>query len=351
MLDKEGIVQKVNTRLCTLFGYAKEELVGKHFTLLLFDEQKEKIGDIFEENFQKHDTLIEEMWVMRKKNGTPISTMASISMFHDTKNTSYQLTTLRDLTEELALRAENKVQEEMILQQGKLASMGEVLNQVAHQWKQPLNSLSLMLGNLKDAHDFEELTADAVDKFIENAKKQIMFMSQTIDDFRNFFKPEAPKELFCVFDAIEEVLEIVRPGLLKNNIFLHQTGQHSHTKEGCSHILSYKNALKQVMLNLISNSKDAINEHALKEGHISIDIFKSATNVVISISDNGGGIPPNILPQIFNPYFSTKGPKIGTGIGLYMSKNLVEKYLGGSIEASNTDDGALFTLTLQTIRN
>jgi len=212
---------------------------------------------------------------------------------------------------------ENMKQLELLQQQSKLASMGEMIGAIAHQWRQPLNALAINLQNLEDDYEEGLINEEFLENFVEKNMKIINFMSKTIDDFRNFFKTDKEKKNFSVKSAINEVIMIQSAQLSNLDIDI--------TIQGNDFMLySYESEFKQVILNIINNAKDAIE----KNGKIDI-ILKDKT---VIIKDNGGGIPKELLNRIFEPYFTTKEQGKGTGIGLYMSKIIIEDHMNGKIE-------------------
>ncbi len=212
---------------------------------------------------------------------------------------------------------ENMKQLELLQQQSKLASMGEMIGSIAHQWRQPLNALAINLQNLEDDYEEGLINEEFLENFVEKNMKIINFMSKTIDDFRNFFKTDKEKKNFSVKSAINEVIMIQSAQLSNLDIEI--------TIKGDDFMLySYESEFKQVILNIINNAKDAIE----KNGKIDI-ILKDKT---VIIKDNGSGIPKELLNRIFEPYFTTKEQGKGTGIGLYMSKIIIEDHMNGKIE-------------------
>lgn len=256
---------------------------------------------------------------------------------------------LKALNEQLDRRVEEEIQarlkiekvQEMernfLIQQSKLSSMGEMMGAIAHQWRQPLNALNLNIQNLDD--DFEDGLIDKafIHAFIEKNRKTILFMSKTIDDFRNFFKIDKVKKQFSIREAIEETLSLQSAQFKNRNIVVEISGE-DVVIEG------FRGEFQQVILNIINNAKDAILEHHIKEGKIFITI----TALHVSIEDNAGGIDEGILDRVFEPYFTTKDQGDGTGIGLYMSKMIIEKNMGGILFVENGKLGARFVISYAT---
>ncbi|KJU86526.1 integral membrane sensor signal transduction histidine kinase [Candidatus Magnetobacterium bavaricum] len=216
--------------------------------------------------------------------------------------------------------------------------MGEMISYIAHQWRQPLNALNIILFNIEDTCDSKESDMDLMKNLLKDGTTIISKMSNTIDDFRNFFKQTKDKSSFSLRDVISETLAIVNTSLKFHNIAVTVTGNDD------IYITGFPNEYSQVILNILTNAKDAILEQRLREGKITIDFYEDDQNTVVNITDNAGGIPPDLMDRIFEPYFTTRMEGKGTGIGLYMSKIIIEEHMNGSITASNTPDGAMFTI-------
>ena len=225
---------------------------------------------------------------------------------------------------------EKEQQKEMLIHQSKLASMGEMIGNIAHQWRQPLTHLSYTVMNIEDAFKHNALDEKYLTKKVTEANMQIEFMSQTIDDFKNFYAPSKLKESFSLAEESQAVLEIMNHALKGIEVDLYIS---------CDAIIdNYKNEYKQVLLNLISNAKDALIQREI--GSPKIDIM--VRHRLVTVSDNAGGIEERDINKIFEPYFTTKDNS--SGIGLYMSKMIIEKNMQGAIKVSNSEDGAVFEI-------
>ncbi len=227
--------------------------------------------------------------------------------------------------------------QQILIQQSRLAAMGEMIGNIAHQWRQPLNALALLHTNLKDDYEFGELTRESLDKSLHNAERLINKMSCTIEDFRNFFRPNKQAGAFSLNQAVDDAIKLVNAGFINHQIEI--------TREAPQEVLGYgyANEFSQVLLNTLSNAKDAILESEVCPGKITISLGQDDMRAWLVITDNAGGIPAEVLPHVFDPYFTTK--EKGTGIGLYMSR-MIMSHMNGGIEAANGTDGALFKLTL-----
>ncbi len=254
---------------------------------------------------------------------------------------------LQELNKNLQKNVEEKIAEirkkdKALLQQSKMAAMGEMIGAIAHQWRQPLNSLALNIQLLVDLVENNELTLEEIEDFVEKNMKTIQFMSKTIDDFRNFFREDKEKTAFDIKEAIEATISLQKDQLNSHNIEL-QTELKSMKAYG------FKNEFMQVILNIISNARDVILEKQRHDknfkGLIKVKNELENSMIVVRIWDNAGGIPENIIDRIFEPYFTTKDQGKGTGMGLYMSKEIMNNMSGG-IEVRNVNNGVEFIVRI-----
>jgi C4-dicarboxylate-specific signal transduction histidine kinase len=222
-----------------------------------------------------------------------------------------------------------------LIQQNRLATMGEMISNIAHQWRQPLNLISLIVQGLPDC---KNTTPAELDKEVERIMDVVMHMSQTIDDFRCFFRQDKEKTRFTANQAVAKAVEFIRPSLTNRGIAV------SITEQPEVQVFGYTNEYAQVLLNILNNAKDVLVDRNVTQPHISITISKTGETSVVTITDNGGGISPDVMPRIFDPYFSTKEQMQGTGIGLYMSKIIIEQNMGGHLSAENVDSGVAFRI-------
>ena len=237
------------------------------------------------------------------------------------------------------LKNRNKSFEKMILQQSKFVKSGEMIANITHQFRQPLNNISYILINLKKRFENKNLDEIYFDKKIEQAKEQVVFLSKTIDDFKEFYTISKEKEIFCVKDAIESAITILSADLKSNNINLEIN---FNTDENIK-IFGVKSELSQVILSIISNSIDVLKD--IRNPKIKINIASNGAEVIIDLSDNAKGIKTKNLKKIFDAYFSTK--EQGTGIGLYLCKMIIEDGFLGKISARNQKEGAVFSLFIE----
>ncbi|QKF65786.1 BvgS-like domain-containing signal transduction sensor histidine kinase (NMT1 domain) [Arcobacter venerupis] len=241
----------------------------------------------------------------------------------------------------------NEEKNRILIQQSRMASMGEMLENIAHQWRQPLSTISVAASGMEIKKEFSTLSDEEFYEAINHIKKSTLYLSNTIDDFRSFFSKEKNLKNTDINIAIEKALELMGSTFIKNRIQLIKNIQNIT-------ILSLENELIQVLMNIFVNAKDALRHTIGNDKYIIIDIYRKEENLIIQIKDSGGGIKDDIIDKIFEPYFTTKHKFRGTGIGLYMSKLLVEKHLKGTLSAKNVEftfmdsihKGALFEIVL-----
>lgn len=229
-------------------------------------------------------------------------------------------------------------------QQAKLASVGDMMENITHQWKQPLNVLEIKVGQIELDHMMGDLSDATLESCIVDIKNSIGFISQTIDDFRGFFDPNAIKRVFNVSESIQMLFRVIKSSYHKDSVKVIEKFDNS------VEINSYENALQQIAMNLMSNAKDVLVEKNSDDNRIVIiEITSDNSYVYLKVTDNGGGIPNSIVDKIFDSHFTTKGKK-GSGIGLNMSKQLTQERLNGELYVENVDTpngkGACFTLKL-----
>jgi len=235
----------------------------------------------------------------------------------------------------------NRVKEALMLQQSRLAQMGEMISMIAHQWRQPLSAISSTSAVINLKAKIHKLDEEKALELSSKIGEYAQHLSLTIDDFRGFFKSNKEKRTITYSELIDSVLSIIEVSMKSKNMTL-------NTSLDCTQTLyTYSNELKQVILNLIKNAEDILVENKIRNPFIKIATFKEDDYLVLSVSDNGGGIPEDIIENIFDPYFSTKTEKNGTGLGLYMSKIIIEDHCGGKLIAYNNKEGAVFKIMLR----
>jgi len=252
---------------------------------------------------------------------------------------------LKGVLTELENRVEQQIAElrekdQLLLLQSRQAAMGEMIGNIAHQWRHPLNLLGLTVQQFLLFYDLGHFDRGFVSQSVSKAMELIEHMSRTIDDFRNYFKPDKVKVDFSVKETIAGTLSLIRGSLQTPRI---DVELHAH----CDPVIhGYPNEFAQVLINLLINARDALAERQCPAPKVVITIAQEDQNAVITVADNAGGVPEEIIDKIFDPYFSTKGPQLGTGVGLFMSKSIIERNMGGSLQVRNTEEGAEFRIRL-----
>lgn len=314
---------------------------------LFIANQSEQIHIALQKSHYANETLQKQSVEIQQKN------MQMEVQQHQLEKTKHQLeelnTSLKEQVEQevysrLQVEKEKQEREKLLIQQSKMAEVGNMIGAITHQWRQPLNTMMLLM----DAFDPDEpmnndLSVEQKRDNVERIKQQILFLSETITQFRNYFKPSSEEREFSLVSAIQNIYMIIKPKLDSDYVNVRIEGS-ERTK-----FMGMESEFKHVMMNLINNARDAIAQKNIKNGEISITVAESEKEIDVIIEDNGGGIPENLLPdKIFESYFSTKGEQ-GTGIGLSISKNIIEKGMGGQLKADNTEEGAKFIISFQKV--
>jgi signal transduction histidine kinase len=238
------------------------------------------------------------------------------------------------------LTVDKNMKSEALMQQSKMASMGEMINNIAHQWRQPLMEISSLMINLEASIKFTgKTTNNQVLEATKETTEIVKFMSQTIDDFRNFFATDKKKEEFIIANQISLVLSILKQTLVNHNIKLNFYIKNNAKAYG------FKNEYAQVVINIIANAIDVLISRKIKNPTITLTVYSKNHNVILEIEDNASGIDIEPIEKIFEPFF-TQNKKNGTGIGLFMSKLIIENNMNGTLELKNKKYGACFKIVL-----
>jgi len=340
-------VERVNKVFCNVTGYK---------TLEEFQNNHQCICDLFvmeeQENYLNVEGFISSM-----KQGTPSFIngkkvkmycnihqeerifLVDITPFVRQGDFVVTLTDITELEEEIK---KNKEKDYLLFLQSKHAQMGEMISMIAHQWRQPLNAISassIRLSMLNTLNDLAKEEITSISKFIQ---KETQDMSQIINDFMNFFKPVPQTSLVSLDNILSEIRSLIEGQLKSKGIILIVNGEDIHTP-----ISGYRQELSNVLINLIVNAKDAFDGKTVESPTITVELSLKEGVCTLIVRDNAGGVPEAIMNKIFNPYFTTKEQGKGTGIGLYMSKRIVEEILNGSIEVYNRGGGAVFELSMK----
>ncbi|WP_072679740.1 DUF3365 domain-containing protein [Arcobacter sp. LA11] len=255
---------------------------------------------------------------------------------------------LDDFNKTLEIKVKKEVEkqrekENLLIQQSKLAALGEMIGNIAHQWRQPISAVSAIMMNIKWTAIAQGADKNFLDERMKEANEQLKYMSQTIDDFRTFFKPNKEKEYFDLKEEVRKAYKILRASLENENINLQIYSNTTIEAYG------YANEFSQVVLNIISNAKYVLVERKIENSKIEIHLSKDEQNIYCEIKDNAGGIEEKYIDRIFEPYFTTKEHH-GTGIGLYISKEIIHKHMKGMLRVENGKDGASFIISIPRVK-
>ncbi|HLD24253.1 MAG TPA: ATP-binding protein, partial [Sulfuricurvum sp.] len=329
--DPNGVIEYVNTHASKLTGYFSHELIGEK--MKLFNSGIHSIS--FYKDLWSTIATERSFWrgtiVNRMKNGDLRDCASTIFPIINTQSEIINFVTIQDDV------TERNMKDRLFLMQTRQAQMGEMLSMIAHQWRQPLAIMSALVSRQKINIMLERSTIEDITKSFDEIESQVQHLSRTITDFKDFFKPDKQTAKTKSSFIISKTLELVEHTLMNKNINVDV--RHSHDSE----YRTYENELIQVMLNLIKNAQDAFDEREVNNPFIVIRSDQSEGFVMISVEDNAGGIAPEIIDTLFSPYTSTKKEN-GTGLGLYMSKTIIEEHCHGTIGVENTQKGVRFSL-------
>jgi signal transduction histidine kinase len=294
----------------------KNELIGKN----LLDYIDDKHKNLLIKNYRKNTLPYELELIINNEKFTCLGQGKFIKL----NGKKLKLSTLIDITE---LKAKDK----LLFQQSKMASMGEMIGNIAHQWRQPLSVISTCASGIKFEKEFNQISDERLFESLDLIVENTQYLSKTIDDFRNFFKADKVIEDFCINDSINSVLKLLKSSIQNHNIQVetHFTGKLI--------VYGYPNEFLQVLINLFNNAKDVLISQPIDSRFLIINTYIKSNKTVIEVCDNGGGVDELIISKIFEPYFTTKHKSQGTGIGLYMSHQIVVEHMKGEIFAKNIE--------------
>jgi len=335
--DTKGIITQVSDAFCKISGYEKSELIGKPHGIIKHPDMDPLVYEELWETIKLGNAWQGEVKNLKNSGGFYWVDVKIKPSFDKNKN----IIGYDSLYEDITSKKMFEHQQGVLIQQSKSSAMGEMISMIAHQWRQPLQAISILVQKIPITKMIEgKITDELVEGVLKDVNVQLDYMSRTIDDFRDFFKPNKEKNKIKVNLVVNEVLDF-----LSYMISIDSIKVNIDAIEDCV-IEIYINELKQVLINIIKNARDEMIEKNLQERIINIKFYVNETSVVLEIEDNAGGIPSNVIKKVFEPYFSTKTNKNGTGLGLYMSRTIIEQHCGGKISVSNSDIGAVFRIEL-----
>lgn len=360
-----GCILDVNETACRFYGYGREELLSMGLQQLGTGEAPysgaealtwiQRCAEGTPQTFEWITTTrySSRLWVeVSMRRATIEGENRIVVMVRDIserKRAEEQLGQQQAQLEELNRTLERRVNEaiaelrqkdELLLQQSRHAAMGEMLNNIAHQWRQPLNNIAIYVQSMQLLKASGELTDEQIQSDVQSVMAIINYMSKTIDDFRSFFRQEKQKQVFYLKEASEKAVSLVSARMEHLGIVFQLVVRQEPA------VLGYQSEYIQVLLNILNNAIDILSYSENPVRRIVLSIDEQYDKAVLSVQDTGSGIAPEVLPHIFEPYYTTKGPGEGTGIGLYMSKTIIEKHMAGTLSARNRSEGAEFTISL-----
>ena len=367
-LDKNGLIVRMNMTELNWLGYSHDELVGRLKISDLLTPASRKLFEQKFPQFKKRGWARDVELELIRKDGSIIPALINSTTIKDedgaflySRSTVYDITErkqaeqqLKQLNENLAKKVEEEIDrrlshERLLARHARLAAIGEMIGAIAHQWRQPLATLGMINQSIKMAWENKILDRTFLSSANADAQMQLNYMSDTIEGFRNFFSPEKVIEYFDVIENIQEVYLLVAAQCNDADVSLNII---DNTGGANLRIMGYQNEFKQSILNLVSNSLDSIIERKFNvngasfTGLIEMIIAANGENIVVTVKDNGCGIPGEFGDKIFEPYFTSKSDGKGTGIGLYMTKLIVEESMGGKLSFESGPDGTVFKVEL-----
>ncbi len=337
-LDEDGLFLEANERTTKTIGLSFEQLLRRKISDFVFSEDQ----DIFYLHKQKilesNEPQTCELRVV-KSDGSPAWMSISATTSYDKRENRIYHLIFNNIDERKMMEERLRDKEKMLLVQSRYAAMGEMISMIAHQWRQPLNIIGLATANMKTKQMLHILDEASMDENTDIITENIAFMSETIDDFRNFFKPDAPKELATMGEVITVALKVIGQSLVANNIIVNV---YNNSK---TPLLIHKSSLVQVLLNILGNAKDEYMSHKAEPAVIDVTVNEIEDKIVLTVCDKAGGIQNEIIEKINQPYFTTKTVN-GTGLGLYISQTIIEKHFFGTLTWYNQHGGACFVITL-----
>jgi len=358
-LVRDGVIRAVNLAGAGLLGLERSRLIGRRFELFVTEDSRPPFTAFLGKIFAGKAKQACEVGLVKEGNRqlfVQIEALACTSEdecraavidITERRRAEAALAEnrreLEDLNRSLETRILQAVDElrskdQMLILQDRRAIMGEMINNIAHQWRQPLNSLGLYIQELQLVYDSGGFSEEYLKENTREAMGLIRHMSQTIDDFRNFFSSDKEPVTFGVNQVIGHTVSLIERSLLDQRISI------AVTTEGNPRVTGYPNEYAQVLLNILINARDELVGRNVDDAGISIHSFEEGGKTIVTIADNAGGIAEEIMDRLFDPNFTTKGPDKGTGVGLFMSKTIIETNMGGRLTFRNAGKGAEFRI-------
>ncbi|MEA3553831.1 MAG: PAS domain S-box protein [Campylobacterota bacterium] len=335
--NKKGIITAVSTAFCEISGYSKDELIGKPHNMVRHPDMPKEIFEDMWQTISSGKVWRGEVKNLRKDGNIYWVDVTVAPEYNEDNNHTGYSTIRHDIT----YKKEAATQQDIIVEQAKSTALGEMISMLAHQWRQPLQAIAILIQKLPLEKLIDgDISDKTLDDVVISVDKQLSYMSKTIEDFRSFFNPAKDKEKIFASALVDQARDFLAYSFKVDDIHF------KIISDKDIEINVHTNEILQVFINILNNAREILVEKNKDDRNITIEYYKSKENIIFEINDNAGGIPSIIMNKIFEPYFSTKQNKNGTGLGLYMSKTIVEKNGHGILCVQNTDIGASFKIVL-----
>ncbi len=342
--DANWSVEYVSNSISKLLGYEKNQFLAHTITYAqcIYADDLPRVMQEVESGSNKDYFQHEPYRVVTKTNELKWINDNTIVVRDSDGNITYFIGYISDITSQKENEEIKEKQQKQIFEQTKHAQMGEMIGNIAHQWRQPLSLISTSASSILVQKEFGILDSKKEDEMLTIIVQTTKYLSATIDTFRDYLKETKDLQEVILQERINSAIDMVKASLESHYIKIVNDIDTTQPIR----ITMVAGELSEVLINIINNAKDAMVSHGTTHPFVKITLEKNDNQAIITVSDNGGGIPENVLPKIFDPYFTTKHKSQGTGLGLYMSKEIIEKHLYGKLEATNSDIGAVFKITL-----
>ncbi len=332
--DTDGFIVHMNEKALEMTGYTQEELIHKKMNIFRSNVHSEEFYTKLWKTIKETKGVWQGTLVNKMKNGELLDCESTIFPLFDDKHNIINFVTIQEDT------TQRNIKDKLFMMQSRQAQMGEMLSMIAHQWRQPLSIMTALMDRQRVAILLDKANFDDIIHSYDDLEKQIKYLSNTINDFRDFFKPDKKPTKTKSSTIISKAYSLVEHMMKKSKI---DVDFNYHTDNSYT---TFEREVEQVILNLFKNAQDAFEERQIKDPHLSITCDEEDEHAIIYIEDNAKGIDPDVIETIFLPYVSTKDQKHGTGLGLYMSKTIVEEHCKGNLDVENTETGAKFTIKI-----
>jgi PAS domain S-box-containing protein len=355
--DLKGIITEVSEAFCIISQFTKEELLGKPHNFIRHEDMPSEVFEEMWRTIQSHNTWTGEVKNRRKDNSFYWVSATVVPEYTEKGDLEGYISVRQDITAKKELEAlsdnqekriqdivnKSKQKDQQLFQQARLVSMGEMIENISHQWRQPLSYISTISSSIQLSYELgQKPTEEHIITSMDNITEKTNYLSNTIETFRDFINEDKKVKNVLLHKRIERAINIISGTLNYHHIEL--KNEIDYTSQ-----LKVKlplGELSQVLINIINNAKDVLVERKIQKPWIKIATTSKNDRSIISIEDNAGGIPDDILPQIFNPYFTTKHASQGTGLGLHMSYKIVHESLNGKLYCKNGENGAIFFIEI-----